>query len=57
MDIADKLYITEVNLTFDDADTFFPDINKNIWNLIYESNMLYNEDLEYKFKEYKKIKF
>ncbi|MFA7245120.1 MAG: dihydrofolate reductase [Candidatus Magasanikbacteria bacterium] len=30
IDIADKLYITEVHKTFD-GDVFFPEINKNIW--------------------------
>jgi dihydrofolate reductase len=30
MDLADKLYITEVKGTFD-GDTFFPEIDKSIW--------------------------
>lgn len=30
IDIADKLYITEVHKTFD-GDVFFPEIDKNIW--------------------------
>lgn len=52
MDIADKLYITEVKLTFEDADTFFPRIHKTKWKLIYDSGMLQRPDIEYRFKEY-----
>ena len=29
--IADKLYITHVHHSFENADTFFPEINKNEW--------------------------
>lgn len=32
MPIADKLYITHVNGTFSDADTFFPEIIPIVWN-------------------------
>lgn len=32
----DKLYITRVHYTFKDADTFFPDVNFDNWNLIEE---------------------
>ena len=31
MPIADKLYITHVHNSFENADTFFPEINKNEW--------------------------
>ena len=29
---ANKLYLTEINSTCDDADTFFPEFNKSEWN-------------------------
>ncbi|ARV09382.1 dihydrofolate reductase [Winogradskyella sp. PC-19] len=31
MPLADKLEITRVHATFDDADTFFPEIDSNLW--------------------------
>lgn len=31
MSIADKLEITRVHHSFEDADTFFPEIDKSIW--------------------------
>lgn len=34
IDKADKLYITHVGADFPDADTFFPEINKNKWQEI-----------------------
>ncbi len=33
MPIADKLYITHLHHCFDDADTFFPKIEKQVWRL------------------------
>ena len=35
-DIADKLYITLIHHTFENADTFFPEIKSEIWDLISE---------------------
>ena len=35
---ADNIYITRVHYVFEDADTFFPEINEDKWKL------LYNED-------------
>ena len=32
--LADKLEITRVHATFDDADTFFPEINSSVWSEI-----------------------
>lgn len=31
MAIADKIYLTTVHTTIDDADTFFPDIDPDLW--------------------------
>lgn len=33
--LADRLYLTRIHHTFDDADTFFPKINLNEWKLIH----------------------
>ncbi len=32
--IADRLYLTEIDAEFADADTFFPEIDKNEWILV-----------------------
>ena len=51
---ADKLYITHVDASFPDADTFFPKIDDNIWQKVkskkYPKNDLNKYDLE--FAEY-----
>jgi dihydrofolate reductase len=51
---ADKLYITHVNAEFPDADTFFPEIDKNKWQKtkseLLKKNGLNKYDLE--FAEY-----
>lgn len=52
---ADKLYITHVEQEFPDADTFFPEIDMNIWekiSLTHTSDKKHN--LSYKFTIYKK---
>ena len=40
---ADKLYITHVNAEFPEADTFFPKIDKNIWQKIKSEKHLKND--------------
>ena len=52
IDIADKLYITEINDVYEDADTFFPAIDKGKWHLSYDSGSIQRPDIEYTFKEY-----
>ncbi len=34
MPIADKLYITHIHHTFPAADTYFPEIDLDVWNLV-----------------------
>lgn len=46
IDIADKLIITHVDSTFD-ADTYFPNIDKNIWK---ETSSVENKNEIYSFK-------
>lgn len=54
--LIDKLYLTCVHYTFEDADTFFPDINFDEWLLIEEERHEADEkhDYEYSFKTYVK---
>ena len=57
MEIADKIYITRVNQNFD-ADTFFPEIDLNIWEKVDQSEWFLDEksQLEYCFETYKRKK-
>lgn len=50
---VDEMYITEINATVK-GDSYFPDINKNEWNLVEEKSFLKDKDNEYdyKFKHY-----
>ena len=52
--IADKLYITEVDTTIPDADTFFPEIDSQIWKEASRDEKMYDEksQLSYTFVSY-----
>jgi dihydrofolate reductase len=51
---ADKLYITHVDEEFPDAEIFFPEIDKNIWQKTKSEKFLKNESNKYnlEFAEY-----
>jgi len=57
IDKADKLYITHVNVSVPDADTFFPNIDQNKWQKISENKHEKDEKNIYdcNFVIYKKI--
>lgn len=46
--IADKLYITKVKASFE-ADTFFSEIDYNLWNLIEQFDVEANENCKYSY--------
>lgn len=52
--LADKLYITEVATAIEDADTFFPAVNRNEWREVSRSEQYTDEKsgLKYTFVEY-----
>lgn len=54
MPLADKLYITHIHHSWDDADTFFPEIDTNIWKRISseEHQQDENNPYNYTFAEY-----
>jgi len=54
IDIADKLYITEVHESYEDADTFFPVIDKDIWRLSSSTAVTFQPDIIYSYTEYLK---
>lgn len=57
MDIADKLLITRVFLSPEDADTFFPPIETDIWNITQQSEIFTDEQsgISYRFETYSRI--
>ncbi len=54
MPIADKLYITHIHHSWKDADTFFPEIKQDEWNLVSEERHTAdtNNPFDYTFAEY-----
>ena len=55
--LANKLYLTRIHHRFEDADTFFPDIDFNNWELIEEVKHKADEKhlYDYSFRSYKKL--
>tara|TARA_R110002050_G_scaffold278897_2_gene425161 strand:+ start:587 stop:1081 length:495 start_codon:yes stop_codon:yes gene_type:complete len=49
LSFADKIELTRVHATFDDADTFFPEFNRNNWKLISEVAHPKDERHKYSF--------
>lgn len=56
LDFADRLVVTHVHTVIEDADTFFPAINSEIWNVVQRSEMFTDEETGYQFEfvEYEK---
>ena len=56
MELADRLYITEVHLVVDDADTFFPEISPEIWEEESRSERMTDEasGVEFEFVAYRR---
>ena len=56
LDFADRLVVTHVHILIEDADTFFPAINPEIWNVVQRSEMFTDEETGYQFEfvEYEK---
>ena len=47
--LADKLYLTRIHHTFDDADTFFPEVNPDEWELIHHETHKADEKHTYDY--------
>lgn len=54
MNKANKLYITEINHAFPQADVFFPQINETDWQLVEFSEILNDEksNIKFSYKNY-----
>ena len=49
MPLADKLYITHIHHSWDDADTFFPEIKEDEWTLVNAEKHFADENNPYDF--------
>lgn len=58
MPLADKLYITHIHHSWEDADTFFPEIKEDEWEMTSKEDHQADEKNPYAFTftEYKRIK-
>ena len=54
MDLADRLIVTHVHTVITDADTFFPEIDPDIWQIAERSGIHHDSQsgLDYEFVEY-----
>jgi dihydrofolate reductase len=57
MPLVDRIYITRVHTTIDDADAFFPDIDHTHWKLVWEEPHEADEKhaYAYTFQQYERI--
>ena len=55
---ADYLYLTRIFATVENADTFFPIVKEDEWEVVKEGKMLHDEenDIDFKFLVYKRRK-
>lgn len=57
MPYCNRAYITKLLRTFDNADTFLPNLDlDNDWKIVKESPIYKQDDLEYKYVDYIRIK-
>ncbi len=57
MEFSEKLYVTAVHEVFEDADTFFPEIDSGKWRLTTSSGITKDEKsgLEFEFRTYMRV--
>jgi len=55
-DKADYLYITKIYAIAEDADTFFPKVYENDWEIVREGEMMHDDEnnIDYQFLVYKR---
>ena len=53
---ADMLYLTKIYAVAEDADTFFPQVKDDEWEIVKEGEMMHDEenDIDYQFLVYKR---
>jgi dihydrofolate reductase len=57
MNIIDRLYITEVYTTIEDATAFFPEVDHTHWKLVWEEKHTADKkhQYDYTFKQYERV--
>ncbi len=54
---CNKAYITKIFKTFENADAFIPNLDLlDDWNIVKESDIYKQDDLEYKYVDYIRVK-
>ena len=53
---CDYVYLTRIHKSFENIDTYFPKLNKDDWEVLETDGLKRQEDIEYHFEIYKKIK-
>ena len=57
LEYATFAYITKVNKAFESSDTLIPNLDKDDnWDIVNESERDYQDDLEYKYVDYTRVK-
>lgn len=57
LEYATFAYITKVNKAFESSDTLIPNLDKDDnWDIVNESETDYQDDLEYKYVDYTRVK-
>lgn len=56
LDLADRLVVTHVHTVIEDADTFFPPINPQVWTVAQRSELFTDEESGYTFEFVEYIK-
>ena len=56
--LVDKLYITHIHHTWEDADTFFPEVDEGEWEVVKNSGVMHDQenDIDFKFVVYTRAK-
>ena len=50
MNYADRLIVTHVHTVIQDADTFFPEIDSSVWEVVERSELMHDEESGYDFE-------
>lgn len=50
LSLADKMIVTHVHTVIESADTFFPEIDPDIWKISQRSDMMHDEETGYDFE-------
>ena len=53
---CDYVYLTRIHKSFENIDTYFPKLNNDEWEVLEADGLKKQEDIEYHFETYKRIK-